>query len=220
MGTIKEKLDYLQETKELFREVMSSMGAYITDETTFRQYVELLRNANIVWKNDIQLEDIIPYMHLKNININNKINDKIDVNLISSIIDCDIHSYNELIPYLKVLLNKSDNEISSIAENCYLPYTPVGGYIDSTHLTVSFPNPIELLEGKFDNWNINGYVNGVLTQVTVTGLAVEGNVLTIENENLDSYGSALTVAYIGNNDLIRGLDKVAFEGFSVTVDKI
>lgn len=46
MGTIKAKLDYLEETKRLIREKLKELGAEVTDEDTFRSYVEKMEDAN------------------------------------------------------------------------------------------------------------------------------------------------------------------------------
>lgn len=46
MGTISDKLDYLEETKKLLREELSRLGVTITDEDTFRSYVEKIEDAN------------------------------------------------------------------------------------------------------------------------------------------------------------------------------
>lgn len=39
MGTIAEKLSYLNETKELIKEALNNLGAEIQNEDTFRSYV-------------------------------------------------------------------------------------------------------------------------------------------------------------------------------------
>ena len=46
MGTISDKLDYLEETKKLLREELTRLGATVTDEDTFRSYVEKIEDAN------------------------------------------------------------------------------------------------------------------------------------------------------------------------------
>lgn len=46
MGTLKDKLDYLEETKRLLREELNKAGATITDEDTFRSYVEKVADAS------------------------------------------------------------------------------------------------------------------------------------------------------------------------------
>lgn len=46
MDTISDKLNYLEETKRLIREELTRLGATITDEDTFRSYVEKLEDAN------------------------------------------------------------------------------------------------------------------------------------------------------------------------------
>lgn len=40
MGSISDKLQYLEETKQLLREALEEMGATVTDEDTFRSYAE------------------------------------------------------------------------------------------------------------------------------------------------------------------------------------
>ena len=40
MGTTIEKLEYLNETKILIKQSLNDLGAEITDEDTFRSYVE------------------------------------------------------------------------------------------------------------------------------------------------------------------------------------
>ena len=40
MGTTIEKLEYLSETKELIKQSLNNLGAEITNEDTFRSYVE------------------------------------------------------------------------------------------------------------------------------------------------------------------------------------
>lgn len=39
MGTIADKLMYLNETKELIKKALNDLGAEINDEDTFRSYV-------------------------------------------------------------------------------------------------------------------------------------------------------------------------------------
>lgn len=46
MGTISDKLDYLEETKKLLREELTRLGATVTDEDTFRSYVDKIVDAN------------------------------------------------------------------------------------------------------------------------------------------------------------------------------
>lgn len=46
MGTISDKLNYLEETKRLIREELNRLGATITDEDTFRSYVDKIVDAN------------------------------------------------------------------------------------------------------------------------------------------------------------------------------
>ena len=46
MGTILDKLDHLEETKRSIREELNRLGAIITDEDTFRSYVEKLEDAS------------------------------------------------------------------------------------------------------------------------------------------------------------------------------
>ncbi|MGN0998653.1 MAG: hypothetical protein ACI4PO_03775 [Faecousia sp.] len=46
MGTLSDKLDYLEETKLLIREKLRELGAEVTDEDTFRSYVEKIEDAN------------------------------------------------------------------------------------------------------------------------------------------------------------------------------
>ena len=46
MGTISDKLDYLEETKKFLREELTRLGATVTDEDTFRSYVEKIEDAN------------------------------------------------------------------------------------------------------------------------------------------------------------------------------
>lgn len=40
MGTLKEKFEYVEETKQKIREALEEMGATVTDEDTFRSYAE------------------------------------------------------------------------------------------------------------------------------------------------------------------------------------
>ena len=40
MSTIAQKIEYLNETKQLLKEALNDLGAKITDEDTFRSYAE------------------------------------------------------------------------------------------------------------------------------------------------------------------------------------
>ena len=45
MGTISEKLTYLNQTKQKLKQAINNIGGEVTDETTFREYVNQLENA-------------------------------------------------------------------------------------------------------------------------------------------------------------------------------
>lgn len=45
MGTISDKLSYLEETKQFLREKLEELGATVTDEDTFRSYVEKMADV-------------------------------------------------------------------------------------------------------------------------------------------------------------------------------
>lgn len=47
MGCDIEKLEYLSETKQMFREKIDPKGAKITDETPFRSYVDYISGGGI-----------------------------------------------------------------------------------------------------------------------------------------------------------------------------
>ena len=44
MSTIKQKLDYLEQTKELIRQAIIDKGVLVTEDATFRSYVEKIGN--------------------------------------------------------------------------------------------------------------------------------------------------------------------------------
>ena len=45
MGTTSEKLTYLNTTKQKLKQAINNIGGEVTDETTFREYVNQLENA-------------------------------------------------------------------------------------------------------------------------------------------------------------------------------
>lgn len=46
MGTLKEKFEYVEETKQKIREALEEMGATVTDEDTFRSYAEKIAEVH------------------------------------------------------------------------------------------------------------------------------------------------------------------------------
>lgn len=44
MGTTTDKLNYLNATKGLIKDALNNLGAEITDETTFRDYVDKIND--------------------------------------------------------------------------------------------------------------------------------------------------------------------------------
>lgn len=44
MGTTTDKLNYLNATKGLIKDALNNLGAEITNETTFRDYVDKINN--------------------------------------------------------------------------------------------------------------------------------------------------------------------------------
>lgn len=61
MGTIAEKLDYVLDTKQLFKDRLNSLGAGITESTTFRNYLTWLDDfyGNVSNKTDIAENGIV-----------------------------------------------------------------------------------------------------------------------------------------------------------------
>ena len=53
MGTILDKLDHLEETKRLIREELNRLGSTITDEDTFRSYVDKINSIDTGLDSDL-----------------------------------------------------------------------------------------------------------------------------------------------------------------------
>lgn len=69
MGTIADKYRYTLETKKLIKQALISVGAVITDDMPFRQYVEIIKQLNLgAGAADITQNNIAYYRALDTVN--------------------------------------------------------------------------------------------------------------------------------------------------------
>lgn len=215
MGTINDKLDYLNNTKLLLKQTMVDKGAYIPDGTPFRKYIDILKKANITWTNDINLKDIIPLIKTDtDLCLNHKI---IDDNFIINLIDGKNKDIIELFNAINISYNNIN--IDNININYELPKNIIKAfYIDNTHLGIEFNNPIKLLNLNLDNWIIKGGLGGNLIDISLYSIDISNNYLILNISSLQSYDTDFLIGYNGS-ELVSQLDNIILNGFTISFTK-
>ena len=215
MGTINDKLDYLNNTKLLLKQTMVDKGAYIPDGTPFRKYIDILKKANITWTNDINLKDIIPLIKIDtDLCLNHKI---INDNLIINLIDGTNKNIIELFNAINISYNNIN--IDNINTNYELPKNIIKAfYIDNTHLGIEFNNPIKLLNLNLDNWIIKGGLAGNLIDISLYSIDISNNYLILNISSLQSYDTDFLIHYNGT-ELVSQLDNIVLNSFTISFTK-
>lgn len=162
MGTIADKLNYLNTTKQKIKTVMNAAGCEIDDTTTFRNYATILNNQikNII-NNDLDLFDLYPSVSGSGTNVTLEGTDNTK---------------------LKIKFNPTEITQSGTPS----PDSPVDVNVikgDNT-ITISNKNLLGLKDLTRSNNGITGNVSN--NEITLNGTATNNAFIRLDN-NGDSY---------------------------------
>ena len=216
MGTTSEKLTYLNNTKQLLKDKINNLGGSITNETTFRQYVNQLQN---VYDNLPKTD----YAEGSNITLSNTLKGKLDFdNGVVGIGQSEqktTQGYNLLDPskvvtYSAFTINKVGTTRYSYIQNTFGTnnfFNNLG--LESAEYTVSF----QLISGTYSGGNlvIRNSSNTSLGEITIgSGTTKLTKVVTGAIDKLTFWSCQTTTNCVFDIQIERGSTSHNFEQYT------